>query len=697
MDIAHSGHTDVLILGGGFAGTRCAQRLERLLPAQRTVTLISSENYFVFQPLLPEVVGASLSSSHVISPLRHLLRRTKVVRGEVASILLAPAGGEVASRVVVRAEGVEERVEFAARHIVLALGTVTDVSRIPGMAEHSFLMKNVADAVALRHAIITRLERAVLEPDAADRRALLTFVVVGGGFSGVETAAEINDLVRSARRFFPTLADETLRVVCVHSRDRILPELDARLGAYALKKLSARGVEFRLQQHTRAASRDGVHLGSGEMIPARTIVCTVGNAPNPLLKDLAATVQGRLQADEFLHLQGRDDVWALGDCAQIPDGHGGTSPPTAQFATRQGDVAAANITAALAGRPLAPFRHKSQGQLATLGHRSAVAMIGRLRIAGFPAWWLWRTIYLLKLPRLDRKLRVVIEWTLDLFFPRDLNSVDIEPTRGHTAIHLEAGQTLFRQGEPSTAFYVVDSGRVELTRRDEHGEVLGRDELGPGEHFGEGSLLRYGIRTTTAVALAPTTVLSFPAREFTTLTRCFQGLRRLLEATSRRFQPATAVIPSWVPQDRLRLQVRELMSTPVVTLPQDATLEQCLAEFLARKFNCFPLVDADGRLAGIVTSTDLFAALRRDVDLTQPLSSLATANVRCLPADAPVERAVEIMRRRDVKHVVVTDADRRVIGLVSLKDVLASVLAGSRQAAAPQQATGSQMGSAGAR
>lgn len=680
MPTTNALHTDVMVLGGGFAGTRCAHRLERLLPRERTITLVSSENYFVFQPLLPEVVGASLDPSHVISPLRHLLRRTRVVRGEVCQVDLAPIGTAGAGSVTIRADGIDEPVVFTAAHLVLALGSVVDVSRIPGMAEQSLLMKNVADALALRHAIIKRLECAVLEPDPAERQALLTFVVVGGGFSGIETAAEMHDLVQGAMKFFPTLATAAKRVVCVHARDRILPELDARLGDYALRLLQKRGIEFRLQEKTRAASREGVYLDSGELIAARTIVCTIGNAPHPILRDLA--VEGRLPADEYLHLQGRDNVWALGDCALIPDGHGGNCPPTAQFATRQGDVAARNITASLRHAPLQKFKHKSLGQLATLGHMNAVAALGRLRMSGFLAWWMWRTIYLLKLPRFDRKLRVMIDWTLNLFFPRDLNALDFAPANRHATIHLEAGEELFHQGDQSAAFYVVDSGRMKLTRCDEQGRVQGDDLLGPGDHFGEGSLLRGGFRATTAVAVEPTTVLSFPAREFRTLTKSFLGLRQLLETTSRRFQPAASIIPAWVPATHLQMPVSEVMSSPVVTMNQDATLEQCLTAFVACRFNCFPIVDTTGRLVGLVTSTDLFGALRRDVDLQQPLPTIATANVQHLGADDPIERAVEIMRRRNVKHVVVTDAEQQVVGLVSMKDILALILTESPKAVA---------------
>lgn len=669
-------NADVLVLGGGFAGVRCAQRLERLLPKDRTITLVASENYFVFQPLLPEVVGASLSPTHVISPLRHLLRRTHVVRGDIGRIDLAAPDAAVAGSATVTADGVEEAVRFTAQHLVLALGSIVDTSRIPGMAEHALQMKNVADALQLRHTILTRLERAMLEPDAADRAALLTFVVVGGGFSGIETAAEINDLVRSGQRFFPALRGETIRVVCVHARDRVLPELDARLGAHALKVLRKRGIEFRLSAKTRAVSPQGVYLADGELIAARTVVSTVGNAPHPLLKSLAtADTTGRLPTDEMLRLLGHKRVWAIGDCAANPDGYGATSPPTAQFAGRAGDVAGRNIDRALRGKPLQPFRHKSQGQLATLGHMNAVAAIGPFRITGVLAWWMWRTIYLAKLPRLERKLRVVIDWTLNMFFPRDLNALAIGTTQGHNKVHLEAGETLFHQGDPSAAFYVVESGRVQLIRCDASGACIGSDLLGPGEHFGEGSLLRGGVRATTAVAMESTTVLRFAAREFSSLTRCFTGLRKLLESSSRRFQPASSIVPAWVPPERLELPVRDVMTKTVLTLPPDTTLRHCLEVFLAKRFNAFPLADANGKLAGLVTSSDLFGALRRDVDLDQPLLAIATVHVQCVSADEPMARAIEIMRRRDVKHVVVTDAQHVVVGIVSIKDVIARMLA----------------------
>ncbi|MBK8095551.1 MAG: FAD-dependent oxidoreductase [Planctomycetes bacterium] len=671
---------DVLVLGGGFAGIACARRLERRLPRGSRVTLVSNENHFVFQPLLPEVVGANIDPSHVITPIRHLLRRTRVACGEIVAIAPPGASRELAS-VTVRTQGTGTEVTFTARRLVLALGSVVDVSKIPGMAEHSLPMKNVADALRLRHTILRRLEQAVLEPEAAARRALLTFVVVGGGFSGVETAAEIHDLLRSVRRFFPTLRDEALRVLVVHGRDRILPELHERLSAYALASLQRRGVEFVLQEKTKAVSAQGVWLGSGKLLPARTVVCTIGNAPHPLLLRVCQLQDGRVVTDECLRVPCHDGVYAIGDCARSPDGHGGIAPPTAQFAQRQGTCVADAIVAEISGKRPRPFAHRSQGQLATLGHRNAVAMIGGMRIAGFFAWWLWRTIYLLKLPRLERRLRVVIDWTLNLFFPRDLNALDPAPTKSHDQVHLEAGETLFRQGDPSSAFYVVERGCIELVRCDDDGNMVGRDELGPGAHFGEGSLLRRGVRSTTATALASSEVLVFPAREFLRLAGSFRGLRDLLTTTSRRFQPIDQVLPNWVPAGLLADPVREHMTAPVFTLAATATLRAALHEFLARKVNAFPIVDAQQRLAGVVTNHELFAALRGDRELEAPLTGLLRP-AQAVGVDDAMACAIEAMRRHDCQHVVVIDDDRQVVGMLSMKDVLRELLGAAPAVAA---------------
>lgn len=663
--------SDVLILGGGFAGVWCARRLERLLPRGATLTLVNADNYFVYQPLLPEVVGASLEPTHVVSPLRHLLRWTRVVRGEVVS--LDPRGrlAEVA------VPGRETPLRLRGRHVVLSLGSVVDVARIPGMAEHAFMMKNVADALSLRQALIERLERAVIETDTGERARLLSFVVVGGGFSGVETAAEILDFLRHAKRFYPQLRGEPARVVCVHAAETLLPELDPSLGRYAERLLARRGMQLRLQTFVRAVSGEGVYLQGGETIPAATVVCTVGNAPHPILSQLELPRErGWLLADEYLRVVDQSALWVIGDGARGPDGHGGHAPPTAQFAVRQGEHVARNLHRVLTDRHPLPFAYRSRGQLATLGHRNAVAYVGGLKFSGFFAWWLWRTLYLMMLPRLDRKLQVVIEWTLRLFFPRSLNAIDVRPTHAVPHAHLEAGEVLFRQGDPSVAFYVVEAGRIELSQLDAAGEVVLREELGPGQHFGEGSLMNRRVRTTTARALEPSKVLVLRSKLFDELARRWQLLRTALQSTSRRFAHSADLFPGTVSEPMLGMPASRLMTRPVTTLPATASLEQALRIFAERGFSCLPLVDDGGRLVGISTRSDLYRALQGDLDLTTPILACASCEgVRTVAPEEPAQRAIEILRRHGIQHVPVVDAERRVLGMISFRDLVRELIA----------------------
>ncbi len=661
--------SDILVLGGGFAGTWCVRRLRRRLGAEASVTLVSAENYFVYQPLLPDVVGASLEPRHAISPLRYLCRGVAVVRAEVRGI--DPASRTVEAVV----PGTERAVRFRGRHLVLALGNIIDVSRITGLADHSMLMKNVADALALRQTVIGRLERAQLEDDADERAALLSFVVVGGGFSGVETAAAILDFLASARRYYPRLQHDAMRVVCIHGGDHLMPEMQRELGEFALKKLARRGLEVRMNTRAKSATATQLYLNDGTSIATRTIVCTVGNAPHPVLQSLdVESVHGAPVTDEYLRVKGFTDVWAIGDCAAAPDGSGGISTNTAQFAVRHGASVADNVVRTMAGRPLAPFRHRSLGSFASLGHRSAVAQIGRLRFSGFVAWWMWRMVYLLMLPRFDFKLRVALDWFLDLFFPRDINYVDVRTTPAMSTIHLAAGELLFRQGDVSDAFYVVLSGTVELTQQNVGGEVVLREVLGRGVHFGEGSLLRDRTRTTTARALEPSCVLRLGPRDFEELIGSFSLLRKTLELTAQRFRPVEQVLPRALPPEVLATPVTQIMAAPVKTLPADATLRQGLETLARESFGCYPVVDADGRLKALATRTDLYAALRGDVDFETPFADWCATELICLGTDDSLGRCLEMMRRSGVKHLPVLDTERRPVGMVSFRDVARELL-----------------------
>lgn len=414
-----SAKRQILILGGGFAGVYAALELERRVAKRPDVevTLISHENFFLFTPMLHEVASSDLDPTHIVNPVRKLLRRVRFFHGRVDGIDLA------ARRVTVRhgSDG-EHGHELDYDHLVLALGSTTHFHGTPGLAERALTMKSLGDAFHLRNRLVQTLEEADSECFEELRPRLLTLVVAGGGFAGVETVAGVHDFWRAAARFYPNLSARDLRVVLVHAGPVLLPELDARLGRYAERKLAARGVEIRTATKVTAVGAEGVRLSDGGTIPAATVVWTAGTAPHPLLAQLpCAKNKGRLVVNQNLEVPEFPGVWALGDAALVPDPERqGFHPPTAQHALRQGRAAARNIAAALDRRPLRPFRFRTLGQLASLGRRTGVAQIFGLRFSGFLAWWLWRTIYLSKLPRWEKRMRVSMDWTLDVLFHKDL-------------------------------------------------------------------------------------------------------------------------------------------------------------------------------------------------------------------------------------------------------------------------------------
>jgi NADH dehydrogenase len=419
----------ILILGGGFGGLYAALRLQRKL-ARRSdveVVLVSRENFFSFTPMLHEVAASDLDLTHIVNPVRKLLSRIQFFLGDVEMVDLERRFARVA-----HGSGPHRHthdLDFGV--LVVALGSTTNYYGLPGVEESALGMKSLGDAIALRNRVIACLEEADTECSMkAGRRApLCTFVVAGGGFAGVETLGAVNDFAREALRFYPNLKAADLRMVLVHSGDEILPELDARLGAYARRKLASRGIELRLGTKVKQATEDGIELSDGSFVPSRTLVWTAGTSPHPLLAALPCKKEnGRLRVTPELQVDGRPGVFALGDCAFIPGPDGRPYPPTAQHALRQGTVVADNVLAHLRGAAGKPFRFQALGQLATIGKRAGVAQILGLRFSGFLAWWLWRTIYLSKLPRFEKKLRVLLDWTLDLAFSKDLVQYSTTPT-----------------------------------------------------------------------------------------------------------------------------------------------------------------------------------------------------------------------------------------------------------------------------
>jgi NADH:ubiquinone reductase (H+-translocating) len=406
----------ILVLGGGFGGVYTALHLERLLSKTDDVdvTLVSRDNFFLFTPMLHEVAASDIDVTHIVNPLRALLKRTTVFVGEVTAI-------DLERRRLSVSHGFDEhRHELAYDQLVVALGAITNFFGLPGLASHAMTMKTLGDAIHLRNRIIATLEEADNECSTTGD-GLMTCVVAGGGFAGVETIAGVNDFVREALPFYPRLTAGRVRMVLVHAGPAILPELGEKLGMYAQEKLAARGVEIITNSRVSEVTSHGVTLVDGRFIPSRIVVWAAGTSPHPLISDLPCALDhGRILVDETLAVPSWPGVWSLGDCAVVPDRRTGKAyPPTAQHAIREAKVVACNVIARLTGRPTTTFSFRTIGQIAAIGRRTGVARIFGVNFSGFIAWWLWRTIYLSKLPRLEKKIRVALDWTLDLLFTKD--------------------------------------------------------------------------------------------------------------------------------------------------------------------------------------------------------------------------------------------------------------------------------------
>ena len=427
----------IVILGGGFAGTTVAMRLEELLrPGEAEICLISRENFSLFTPMLPEVSSGALDVRHVVTPIRSQLKRTKFILAEVTAI-------DFKSRTVTynyTLADTTETVEFD--QLVLALGSATSTFNLPGVAERSFALKTLEDAGILRNRFIYLLELADVAPTEEERRRLLTLVVVGGGFTGVEATGEMVELFNSVERFYPHVKKKDIHIVLVEGGKSLLPGLPPKMGEYSERHLRKRGVEVIVGDGVKSADDDGLELVSGRRIETKTIVWSAGVRPSPLLAEepLPHGKGGSIAVEPDMQVPGYPGVWAIGDCAAIPNGNGGFYPPTAQHAIREGPVLAENMVAVLRGKPTHPFHFNALGMMASLGARKAVAQLpGDKVLTGLPAWFLWRGYYLLRLPGLDRKLRVAFEWALSTLFPRDIAELRVYSSNAQSSAAEDAG------------------------------------------------------------------------------------------------------------------------------------------------------------------------------------------------------------------------------------------------------------------
>jgi NADH dehydrogenase len=407
----------ILIVGGGQVGLFVALGLaRRLRGGAADVVLVNPESFMVYQSFLPEAASGSIEPRHVVVPLRTVLKRTRLVIGEVTGLdherrvaTVEPSGGTPH--------------ELPYDQVVLALGSVSRVLPIPGLQDHAVGFKTVTEAIYLRNQLLSRMDAADSAGDPALRARALTFVFVGGGYAGVEAMAELEDLARFACRYYPRVRREDMRWVLVEAAPCILPEIGEGLGEYALERLRRRGIEVFLSTTLQSAEGGVVTLSSGERFAADTLVWTAGVRPSPAVAHMGLPVdeRGRIDVDEFLRVRGMVGVWAAGDCAAVPDlVSGGLAPPTAQHALRQAKRLARNVAAAVRGRPLAAYRHRSLGGLASLGLYKGVARVLGIRLRGFPAWFLHRSYHVLRVPTANRKARILADWTVALFFRRDV-------------------------------------------------------------------------------------------------------------------------------------------------------------------------------------------------------------------------------------------------------------------------------------
>jgi len=438
----------VVILGGGFAGAYCAAALERLLPESAEIVLIDRNNYFVFYPLLIEAGTGRLEPRHTVVPLRAFLQRAAFRMAEVTGI------DRSAGKLYYQLPGDGSSMSLHYDHLVIALGSVTRLPSLPGLHEYGFEMKSLADAVRLRDRAIQALEIADATRDLERRQMLLSFVVVGANFTGAELAGELNAFLTEASAHYPNVRASDRRVTLVELSDRILSALDPELSEYAIRQMERRGVRVLVNSTVTAILADRVRMTDGSDTLCSTVIWCAGIAPNPLIRRLGLPVdpRGYLLCRRDLRIEGEENIWGIGDCAVNLDAAGQPYPATAQHALREGQFLARNLARVLQGASPLPCDIQSRGALAALGCRSAVARVFGIKLSGFPAWFLWRTYYLLRMPGLVRKIRVAVDWTLDLLFEPNYVQLGIHrPAPGASSPPAAAPEAEVSAGQPRRA------------------------------------------------------------------------------------------------------------------------------------------------------------------------------------------------------------------------------------------------------
>jgi NADH:ubiquinone reductase (H+-translocating) len=667
----------IVIVGGGFAGVTFAQHLERRVPADWDVVVVSDENHLMFSPLLAEAAGRSISPMHMVVAGRQMLKRARWLTARVSDI-------ELSDNLLHYQTPGGTRGSLAYDHLVLACGSVVDLDAVPGMLAYAYPLKTLGDAIVLGNNLIGCLEEAAAVPDPVERRRLLTVMVIGGGFSGVEVAGQMSDLMERTRRFYPPLASDRVRIVVVQRGERILPELNASsLSEFALSKMRQQGIEVRLRAQATEITATLVVLASGEPIEAGTVVCTVGAAPNPLIKTLGLVLErGRLKVEPDMRVTGTPNVWALGDCALAPNAYDGKrSPATAQFATRQAKQLAANLPRVLQGEPTKPFAYRPLGVLVSIGHHHAVADMLGVRLSGFLAWFLWRGTYLAKMPTLARKIELAIDWAWELLFPPNIVQLQLSQTEKVGRAHYGAGEYVFHKDDLGHRFFVIESGTAAVYL-DEHQAPVA--VLKAGDHFGEGALVssqRPGLRSASVRAETPLELVTLDCNEFVRLSTSLKALNREVErslAARRGYQELISLLRA--DPHLAELTVSRMMARPAETLLVNTTLAEAIERFHGGRPG-YPVVDGEGALHGYRGRTELYQALRA---MLPPDTAVAAFMRRAVDATSEQQTVVDAMVqlfREDVEVLPMVSAEdsARVVGVVSPIDVVRKVMRWKRE------------------
>jgi NADH dehydrogenase len=602
----------VVIVGGGFGAVQFAKTLRKKLRASECeIEVFNRENHMVFHPLLADVAGASINPDAGATPLRQMLpgvgcRTEQVQRVDLTNSQIEFEDGT----------GAQSRMPYD--HVVIACGAESNLSIIPGMAEHAFGFKVIRDAVDLRQHIVRQMEQAEAATDPDRRRWYLSFIVVGAGFSGVEVAGEMNELVRSSTRFYRNFRKEDVTVNLVHTHDVILPEVARSLGEFARKKMEKAGIDIILNKRAVAATHEGVQLNDGRMLRGGTIVCTIGTAPAPLVQELpVAKEHGRIRTTPDMRIEGHANAWALGDCALIVNAFDNRpSPTTAQFAERQGRQAALNLVRVVRGEATQPFRFKELGQLCSIGGYQAVAEMFGMHISGFLAWFLWRGVYLFKLPTWSRRIKVGLDWAWDVLFPRDLSYLNTDARKRLTHAYYRPGDIIQRPGDPARFFSVIEEGEVEVLQMTDDNS-LGKELtiLGKGDFFGDAAIIGNRPHQTTIRARTPVRLRQMGSELFSEVSSTFLPLRELLAtAALRRSQKF------W---DRVPLEKSILQSEPLASLVEplpkllqkDVTLPEAIRALSESPTGELLVVDEKSRLLGTFDRHDMNQILAQVVEI----------------------------------------------------------------------------------